>query len=48
VLEANILLDLGIGDDTYFCLRHGHVWDDPIPTWLEAHPATGNRSQPSA
>ena len=48
VLEANILLDLGIGDDTYFCLSHGHVWDDPIPTWLEAHSASGSRSRPSA
>lgn len=31
VLEANILMDLGIGDDTMYCLAHGYVWDDPIP-----------------
>ena len=33
VLAANILLDLGIGDNTRFCLAHGHAWDDPIPAW---------------
>ena len=36
VLEANMLLDLGIGDNTRYCLGHGHVWDDPVPTWLES------------
>jgi hypothetical protein len=34
VLEANVLLDLGIGEDALYCLAHGHVWDDPIPAWL--------------
>lgn len=36
VLEANILLDLGIGDDTLRCLSLGHAWDDPIPAWLDS------------
>ncbi len=34
VLEANVLLDLGIGDNTLRCLSLGHVWDDPVPAWL--------------
>jgi hypothetical protein len=31
VLEANILMDVGIGKDTRYCLAHGYVWNDPIP-----------------
>lgn len=34
VLEANILLDIGIGDNTRYCLGHGYVWDDPIAELL--------------
>jgi len=36
VLEANVLLDLGLAEDTRYCLACGHVWDDPIPTWLDS------------
>jgi hypothetical protein len=45
VLEANILLDLGIGDNTRYCLAHGHAWDDPIPTLVADHPAAGDNAQ---
>jgi ApeA N-terminal domain 1 len=32
VLEANILLDLGLTEEqVQECLAHGHGWDDPIP-----------------
>lgn len=32
VLEANILLDLGLNEtQVQECLAHGHGWDDPIP-----------------
>jgi len=34
VLEANVLLDLGIGENTKYCLAHGHSWDDPIPAYV--------------
>lgn len=34
VLEANILLDLGIGENVGYCLAHGHVWDDPVSALL--------------
>ena len=30
VMAANILLDLGMGDNTLYCLRCGHAWDDPV------------------
>jgi ApeA N-terminal domain 1 len=30
VLEANILLDIGIDENAPYCLVHGYVWDDPI------------------
>ncbi len=45
VLEANILLDLGIGDNTRYCLAHGHAWDDPIPTWVGRPPPCGDNTQ---
>jgi hypothetical protein len=45
VLEANILLDLGIGNDTRYCLAHGHAWDDPIPTWVDGHPPCDDNTQ---
>lgn len=36
VIEANILLDLGISEeDARYCLAHGYVWDDPIPIFLK-------------
>src|ERR1035437_952880 len=32
VLEANVLLDLGLNEKrVQECLAHGHGWDDPIP-----------------
>jgi hypothetical protein len=35
VLEANMLLDIGIDDDTRYCLAHGYVWDDPIAALVD-------------
>jgi len=34
VLETNFLLDMGIDENTRYCLAHGYVWDDPIPALL--------------
>jgi hypothetical protein len=45
VLEANILLDLGTGGNTRYCLAHGHAWDDPIPSWVDLHPPCGDNTQ---
>jgi hypothetical protein len=49
VLEANVLLDLGIEEGTLYCLAHGHVWDDPIPAWLaSALSNTGKKKKPKS
>ncbi len=41
VLEANILMDLGLDENVHYCLAHGHVWDDPIPAFLASQVRNG-------
>ena len=45
-LEANLLLDIGLDEDTVSeCLAHGYVWDDPLPPFPEADPDDDERWQ---